>query len=420
LVGIDGISEDTKQNIEQLGTADMVIGLAGVASGEPIAPAVAAACEAVQSLRPLSATAVVVHPDSKSGGQQASVDCPANGDGGVRLLACPLPLIAGFPEDVKNLSEAYRILFSISRGLGARACWLLSSRPGSDTAEVLRGLIEPVMTHSLDVIVPSYARKKFDGLINSSIIYPLTRALYGKRIYSPMSPDLGVSARFIERWLQPSGSLTRPGSVLLMTTTAVREGFQVGQVHLGPRSVPPREISDLSTVLSQVLDSLFTEVENTAAIWQRTRGSHAVPSFGRQDQVIDDGAAADVRKLIDAFQLGYRNLFEVWARFLPPETLVELKRLTRMSPEQFHLPDEYWVRIVYDCALGQRLRVINRDHLLRSMTPIYLAWVASYVIEVQKMEAAAVQERLEKLCMVYEQQKSYLVSRWRWPDRFRQ
>ena len=64
-----------------------------------------------------------------------------------------------------------------------------------------------------------------------------------------------------------------------------------------------------------------------------------------------------------------------------------------MPPEQFHLPDDYWVRIVYDCALGQRLRVISRDHLLRSMTPIYLAWVASYVNKVQNMGGAAVQER---------------------------
>ena len=123
----------------------------------------------------------------------------------MRLLSCPLPLIARFPEDVENLFEAYRMVFSISRGLGARACWVLSSHHGFRNHRSPAWLDGAVMTHDLDVIVPLYARKKFDGLINSSIIYPLTRALYGKRIYSPMSPDLGVSARFIERWLQPRG-----------------------------------------------------------------------------------------------------------------------------------------------------------------------------------------------------------------------
>jgi hypothetical protein len=178
--------------------------------------------------------------------------------------------------------------------------------------------------HNLDLIVPSYARKKFDGLINSGVAYPLTRALYGKRIYSPMSPDLGVSARFMERWLQLSGGLAGASAALLMTTIAVREGFQVGQVHFGEPPAPSKDVSDLSTVLSQVLDSLFTEIENTAAIWQRTRGSQPVPTFGNAAEVIDDSAVADVRRLIEAFQLGYKNLLEVWGRFLPPETLVEL------------------------------------------------------------------------------------------------
>jgi hypothetical protein len=414
LAGIEGIPETTQEQIEKLGAADIVIGLAGDPSDEPLA--VAAARQAVRKLQDTTRT-VIVHPRGNSEVEERPANSPPDESGAVRMLACPLPLIAGFPEDVNQLAEVYRKLFSISRGLGARACWVLTSHQGSATTELLHGLMEPMMAHDLDVVVPLYARKKFDGLINSGVAYPLTRALYGKRVHSPMSPDLGVSARFMERWLQPSDGLGGGEAALLMTTIAVREGFQVGQVHLGARPVPPRDISDLSSILSQVLGSLFTDMESTAATWQRTRGSQPVPTFGRPRQVIDDVAAADVRRLIDAFQLGYRNLLEVWSRFLPPETLVELKRVTRMTPERFHLQDDYWARIVYDCALGHRLRIISRDHLLRSVTPIYLAWVASYITEVEKLEGSAVQERIERLCGVYEQQKSYLVSRWRWPER---
>ena len=102
----------------------------------------------------------------------------------------------------------------------------------------------------------------------------------------------------------------------------------------------PRGLAAVGESLAaQVLDALFTDIENTAATWQRTRGSQPVPTFGTPGEVIDDTAVADLRRLIDAFQLGYRNLLEVWSRFLPPETLVELKRVTRMPPERFHLPD---------------------------------------------------------------------------------
>ena len=92
-----------------------------------------------------------------------------------------------------------------------------------------------------------------------------------------------------------------------MTAIAVREGFKWVRYTSDRRSASPRDTSDLSTVLSQVLDSLFNDVENTAATWQRTRGSQPLPTFGKPDEVIDDSAVTDVRRLIDAFQLGYQK-----------------------------------------------------------------------------------------------------------------
>jgi hypothetical protein len=50
------------------------------------------------------------------------------------------------------------------------------------------------------------------------------------------------------------------------------------------------------------------------------------------------------------------------------------------------------------------------------MTPLYLGWVGSRVLEVEGMATTgARQEQLER---TFEQNKPYLVQRWRWPDRF--
>ncbi len=105
-------------------------------------------------------------------------------------------------------------------------------------------------------------------------------------------------------------------------------------------------------------------------------------------------------------------------RRAPPATLVELKRLTEPASGGFRLPDELWARIVYDFALAHRLRTINRDHLLRAMTPLYLAWVASYAKEVGTAPPTVVEYRLDQVGAAFETQKPYFVSRWRWPDRF--
>ena len=126
----------------------------------------------------------------------------------------------------------------------------------------------------------------------------------------------------------------------------------------------------------------------------------------------------DVRPLIESFQLGVRNLQEVWGLVLPPITLLELKRLTRLPAESFHIPDEMWVRIVYDFALAYRLRTISRTHILGAFTPLYLGWVASYATEVSAQTAEDAEVRLGQLARAYEAGKPYLLSRWRWPDRF--
>ena len=82
------------------------------------------------------------------------------------------------------------------------------------------------------------------------------------------------------------------------------------------------------------------------------------------------------------------------------------------------MPDELWVKIVYDFALAHRLRTISREHLLKSMTPLSLGWVASYARDLQPFGAVSPERRLERLSVAYETGKSYLLSRWRWPDRF--
>jgi hypothetical protein len=81
-------------------------------------------------------------------------------------------------------------------------------------------------------------------------------------------------------------------------------------------------------------------------------------------------------------------------------------------PDQFHLDDELWVRIVYDLACAHKRMPFERGHLLRSLTPLYLGRVASFVIETREMYAAQVEDRIERLCLTFENLKPYLLASW--------
>ena len=124
----------------------------------------------------------------------------------------------------------------------------------------------------------------------------------------------------------------------------------------------------------------------------------------------------DIAPMLDAFRLAYVNLHEIWSLVLPPNSLLGLKRLSIMPPESFHMPDSLWARIVYDFILAWRLRTINRGHLMGALTPLYLAWVASHLVLTGS--GTQPEKHIQDLAAAFETDKPYLVSRWRWPDRF--
>lgn len=270
-----------------------------------------------------------------------------------------------------------------------------------------------------DLVAPVYTRHKLEGLLNRSILAPLHRALYGQQLHNPMGPDFGLSGRLAQRVL---GRDPRSNLLASIASTAASGGFQTCETHLGARAQESTDWPNLSSLLAEVLGPVFLEVEKQASLWQRVRGSTTLPAFGSfgslSEYGSEDGQTVNVRPMLESFRLGIQNLLDVWGLVLPPTTLLELRKLSRLPADQFRLPDELWVRVVYDFALGHRLRVMNRDHLLRSITPLYLGWIASYALELKNAGPAEIEARIERLGRAYEANKPYLVSRWRWPDRF--
>jgi hypothetical protein len=330
-------------------------------------------------------------------------------------------MIADYPG-VPGKGYALRTVFEAADQAGARACAVIQSDVRSITPAWTSALVRPVLEAGADYVAPVHRRHRYEATVLSGIVYPLMRALYGKRVREPIGAEFGFSANMVRHYLQqarPESETGATGNDMWLATEAMTNGFQVAEARLGPRSAAPRDPPpELSGMLALVLGALFGEVERTSAAWQRTRGSETVQAFGTASESAAEPAAVDVSPMIDSFRLGYQNLQEIWKLALPPATLVELKRLASRPPDAFRMADPVWARIVYDFLLAYRLRVMDRDHLLRALTPLYLGWLSSYALEVREAGMEEVEQRIETLCVAYEAQKAYLISRWRWPDRF--
>ena len=143
-----------------------------------------------------------------------------------------------------------------------------------------------------------------------------------------------------------------------------------------------------------------------------------MPLIGQDFRQTPDPPAIDVQPMIDSFRLGFLNVQGVWGEVLPPATLLELKRMAAQPDATFRFADALWARTVYDFALAYRMRVMDSNHLLQAMTPLYLGWLASYILQVRDAGTPEVEQYVETLCRNFETQKGYFIARWRWPDKF--
>ena len=288
-----------------------------------------------------------------------------------------------------------------------------SLHPGS-----LRALAGALLDGGADLVTARYSLPPRTGLVNSAILYPISRALFGATPRFPLAIDLCVSSRMAERLATTAQRFTaanQPEAIIWPVAEAAVAGFPIAEADVGARALPQPAAPDLNTLLAHVAGSLFADVDAKAAFWQRARIAQA-PRSSLESVSPAAPQTDEVQAMLEAFRLAYGNLSEIWSLVLPPQSLFGLKRLSVMTAENFSMPESLWARIVYDFLLAYRLRTINRGHLLGALTPLYLAWVASHILRTSRSKDP--ESLIEAQAAAFETDKPYLVSRWRWPDRF--
>lgn len=317
---------------------------------------------------------------------------------------------------IPGKGSALRTVFAVAKAVNAKACAVVDADLRSITPEWLDLLISPVYRHGFDFVAPLYRRHKYDGTITNSIVYPLSRALYGKRVRQPIGGDFGFSGRLASHYLEHDvwhSDVARFGIDIWMTTTAITSGYRVCQSFLGAKIHDVKDPGvDLSAMLTQVVSSVFSLMESHEQLWKSVGETQTVPLFGFEHTVGLEAIRVDVGRMVGIFRSGARDLSTIWQRILAPETFSLVQSLTGTDDGRFRFPAGLWVQVVYDFAAAYHNPAMNRDHLLRSITPLYLGRTASFVNETADADANQVEDIIEELCREYESRKAYLVERW--------
>ncbi len=410
---------NAREQVEEIGHADIVVGIPSYNNAGTIGHVVRAINAGLAKYFP-DRRGILVNSDggSTDGTPELARNASVH-DYQALCIAHPLFPIHRIITPYHGLpgkGSAIRTILGIARELGAKACAVVDADLRSITPEWMDLLLSPLLREGYDFTAPYYHRHKYDGTITNSIVYPLTRALYGRRVRQPIGGDFGISGRLAEHFLKQDvwhTDVARFGIDIWMTTTAIADGFRICQAFLGAKIHDAKDpAADLSAMLTQVVGSVFSLMDTHHAQWATIRGSHPVPLFGFEHAVGLEPVAVNTERMIARFAGAQAEMRSVWEMILAPSTLADIMALPTGPGGDFRYAADLWVRTVVDFGLAYHQGAMARHHILAALTPLYLARTASFVRETADSDARAVEENLEDLCLRFEKTKARLLEQW--------
>lgn len=357
-------------------------------------------------------TAVIINCDNNSADGTGNVFLQADTEGVPKIYLST-------PEGIKGKGNNLRNLFKKALELDAQAVVVVDADLKSITPTWIKNLGEPLFK-GFGYVTPLYMRHKYEDTLNNTIVYPLTRCLYGRRVRQPMGGECGFSRAMVCSFLkngQWNEEIAQFGIDTWMTTRAMNEGLPICQAFLArPKVHRSREtILEPGILFRQVLTTIFTLMETYQEKWMGTKWSKPTAIFGFGSEEPELPAPVEVRrdKLYHRFKNGFTDHWETYRQICSSENFQKLREIASLSMEHFEIPMPHWAKIIYDFSLAYHHKAVAAGKVAEVLIPLYIGMVLSVVNKTEGMSLQQADEVLEDLCLHFEQTKPYLRDRWK-------
>lgn len=322
------------------------------------------------------------------------------------------------PPGIKGKGNNFKNLFEKVIELKAEAIVVVDADLKSITPEWIKHLGEPLF-NDFSYVAPLYVRHKYDGTITNGIAYPLSRALYGRRVRQPIGGDFGFRGELAKTYLDSDiwdDATSNFGIDIWMTTLAFNQGLPVCQSFMGrPKIHRPKDpAASLGPMFRQVVGTIFSLMKNFDTFWTKIKYSKptAIYGFGLGEVEMPPKVDVDSEKLIQKFHDGFNQYTEIWEQVFSGDISQKLIEMKGMKEKTFTFPTDLWARILYDMAIGYRDKVYEPELLMESLIPLYFGRTFSFVKKTARMSTQQAEEAIENDCATFEMSKPYLIKRW--------
>jgi hypothetical protein len=400
-----------EENPERVERAEVVVGISSCDGSEVIGATTEQAARGLLDLFG-SRNSVIINVDSDSRDKTKDV-----------FLGTPTEVPKVYistPPEMRGRGHNLRNLVSKAVELKAQAVIVVDATLKTITPLWIKNLGEPLFA-GFSFVSPLYLRHKYEGLVTSSIVYPLTRVLYGRRVRQPGGGDFAFGMAMADTYLNhptgAEGAVQQAGVNVWMTTLAITRGVPICQSFVGrPKMERASEgiIPEVSTFV-EVVGTLFDLMGFFQERWQKVKWSKptAVFGFGMGEVEGPPPLEASEADLHRGFLQGFAQYHGLWESLLDSKTFNKLGEVRNLPLAHFSLPSELWARIVFRYAVAYKNEVSNRRALLESLLPIFEGKALSFVKKTERMSIQQAEEYIENESMIFEEMKSYLVADWR-------
>ena len=405
------LRDDARAWIKQARSADVIVGIPSYKNAATIGHVVQVAGDGLAK-HFSGAKAVIVNSDGSSpdGTREVVLNTPVPEN--VHMLATEYQGLAG-------KGSALRAIFEIVAALEAKACIVVDSDLRSITPKWINDLGGPILREGFDYIAPLYTRHKHDGTITNNITYPMTRMLYGLDVRQPIGGDFGFSGDLARWWLKQEvwhTDVARYGIDIWMTTTAIAEGFRVGQTGLGLKIHDAKDpAASLGPMFSQVVGTLFSLIRLYADQWQAIRSVQPAPLVGTLDvpQGEPENVPVHIPAMIAKLRDGLPGHSDMLRQVLAAEQYAAIVDIAARSEASFTFPAETWASVVFDFAVAYNYEVLFPEQVMAAMVPLYYGRTAGLIKEARDMNSAEFEQQVvQAQATVFERLKPELVRRW--------
>jgi glucosylglycerate synthase len=415
------LADDLLRQLMSVGEVDLLVGVSSHNSANAVSHALDAIEESFQ--RNFVRQRVVIV--NVSGGDKDEDGVVAKGHGNLTEKGVRLPGITSLRTSHRvtaNFSGppspgiALRTILAAADLLRARACAVVSPAACNLTPDSIANLLRPVYAEKFDFVAPLYTRNKFQGLLARNLLYPMSRALFGCHIRELFSDEWGFSGRLAALCLNQDvwhEGAVRARPEAWMAISAISSDFRCCQSFLGEKPQAKGPGTDIVEVLRQTVGTLFWCLETQQSLWLDCQRSQPVPTFGTAHELTSEQTDLDRHRIFEMFRSGVTELEPILSSILDPETHSGIKEIVSLVEGKFRFKSDIWVRTLYDFAASYHHAVINRDHLVQALAPLYRGMTYSFLVEHADSSPAEMEAASEMLCVEFELQKPYLMERWK-------